>query len=77
MQILRKHKCQPRLPYLAKLSIKIDGETKIFLETYKFKQYLFTNLALHRILKTYRKYPQTEGGYIHQRKNKLLIISQQ
>jgi hypothetical protein len=30
IQILREHKCQPRLPYPAKLSITIDGETKIF-----------------------------------------------
>ena len=30
MQTLREHKCQPRLLYPAKLSITIDGETKIF-----------------------------------------------
>ena len=30
MQNLREHKCQPRLLYPAKLSITIDGETKIF-----------------------------------------------
>jgi hypothetical protein len=30
MQTLREHKCQPRLLYPAKLSINIDGETKIF-----------------------------------------------
>ena len=27
IQTLREHKCQPRLLYLAKLSITIDGET--------------------------------------------------
>jgi hypothetical protein len=32
MQTLRKHKCQPRLLYPAKLSITIDGETKVFHE---------------------------------------------
>ena len=30
IQILREHKCQPKLLYLAKLSVTIDGETKIF-----------------------------------------------
>jgi hypothetical protein len=30
IQTLRKHKCQPRLLYPAKLSIAIDGETKLF-----------------------------------------------
>jgi hypothetical protein len=29
IQILRDHKCQPRLLYPAKLSISIDGETKV------------------------------------------------
>ena len=33
---LRKHKCQPRLLYQAKLSITIDGETKIFHDKTKF-----------------------------------------
>jgi len=30
IQTLREHKCQPRLLYPAKLSINIDGDTKIF-----------------------------------------------
>ena len=50
MQTLREHKCQPRLLYPAKLSINIDGETKIFQDKTKFKQYLSTNPALQRIL---------------------------
>jgi hypothetical protein len=40
MQTLRVHKCQSRLLYPAKLSINIDGETKIFQDKTKFKQYL-------------------------------------
>jgi hypothetical protein len=36
IQTLREHKCQPRLLYPAKLSITIDGETKIFHEKTKF-----------------------------------------
>jgi hypothetical protein len=43
MQTLREHKCQPRLLYPTKLSIIIDGETKILHEKNKFTQYLSTN----------------------------------
>jgi hypothetical protein len=41
---------EPRLLYPAKLSITIDGETKIFHEKTKFIQYLSTNTALQRII---------------------------
>jgi hypothetical protein len=51
IQTLRKHKCQPRLLYPAKLSITIDGETKLFHDKTKFTQYLSTNPALQRIIK--------------------------
>jgi hypothetical protein len=57
MQTLREHKCQPRL-HPAKLSINIDGETKIFQDKTKFKQYVSTNPALQRILE--RKLQQKE-----------------
>jgi hypothetical protein len=50
IQTLRKHKCQPRLLYPAKLSITIDGETKVFHDKTKFTQYLSTNPALQRII---------------------------
>jgi hypothetical protein len=50
MQTLREHKCQSRLLYPAKLSINIDGETKIFQDKIKIKQYLSINPALQRIL---------------------------
>ena len=50
IQTLREHKCQPRLLYLAKLSIIIDGETKIFHDKTIFAQYLSTNPALQRII---------------------------
>ena len=51
IQTLREHKCQPRLIYTAKLSITIDGETKVFHNKTKFTQYLSTNPALQRIIK--------------------------
>jgi hypothetical protein len=35
-QTLREHKCQPRLLYPAKLSITIDGETRVFQDKTKF-----------------------------------------
>ena len=61
IQTLREHKCHPRLLYPAKLSINIDGETKIFHDKTKFTQYLSTNPALHRI--TDGKLQHKEGNY--------------
>jgi hypothetical protein len=49
MQTLREHKWKPRLLYPDKLSITIDGETKVFYDKTKFTQYLSTNPALQRI----------------------------
>jgi hypothetical protein len=51
MQTLREHKCQPRLLYSAKLSIIIEGETKVLHYKTNFTQYLSMNLALQRITK--------------------------
>jgi hypothetical protein len=51
IQTLREHKCQPRLLYPSKLSINIDGETKVFHDKTKFTQYLSTNPAFQKIIK--------------------------
>jgi hypothetical protein len=51
IQTIREHKYQPRLLYTAKLSITIDGETKVFHDKTKFTQYLSTNPSLQRIIK--------------------------
>jgi hypothetical protein len=61
IQTLREHKCQHRLLYPAKLSITIDGETKVFYDKTKFTQYLSSNPALQRIIKG--KLQQKEGNY--------------
>jgi hypothetical protein len=50
IQTIREYKCQPRLLCSAKLSITIDGETKIFHDKAKFTQYLSKNPALQRIV---------------------------
>jgi hypothetical protein len=50
IQTLRDHKCQPRLLYTAKLSISIDGDTKIFHDKTKITQYFSINPALQRII---------------------------
>jgi hypothetical protein len=50
IQTLREHKCQPRPLYQAKLTITIDGETKVFHNKTKFTHYLSTNPALQRII---------------------------
>jgi hypothetical protein len=47
IQTLREYKCQPRLVYPAKLSITIDGETKVFHDKTKFTQYLFIKPHKH------------------------------
>jgi hypothetical protein len=44
IQTLKEHKCQP------KLSITIQGETKIFHDKTKFMQYLYINPVLQRII---------------------------
>jgi hypothetical protein len=49
-QTLREHKCQTRLLYPTKLSILINGETKVFHDKNKFTQYLSMNLAFQGIL---------------------------
>jgi hypothetical protein len=56
IQTIREHKCQARLLYAAKLSITIDGETKIFHDKTKFTQYLSTDPFLQRIRKGKLKY---------------------
>jgi hypothetical protein len=50
IQTLREYKCQPRLLYPAKLSITIDGETKVFHDKTKFTHYFSTKPALQRII---------------------------
>jgi hypothetical protein len=51
LQTLREDKCQPRLLYPGKLSITIDGETKVFHDKTKFIQYHSIDPALQRIIK--------------------------
>jgi hypothetical protein len=61
IQILRELKCQPRLLHPAKLSITIDGETKIFHDKTKCTQYLPRNPALQRIID--ERLQHKEGNY--------------
>jgi hypothetical protein len=69
IQTLREHKRQPRLLYPAKLSITINGETKVFHDKTKFTQYLSTNPALQR------KTP-IQGQKLCPRKSKKAILQQ-
>jgi hypothetical protein len=46
IQKIKVHNFQHRLQYLAKFSITIDGETKVFHDKTKFTQYLSMNPAL-------------------------------
>jgi hypothetical protein len=61
LQILRDHKCQPRLLYPAKLSNTVHGETKIFLDKTKLTKYLSTYPAQQRIIDG--KLQRKEGNY--------------
>jgi hypothetical protein len=61
IQTLREHKCQPRILYPAKLSITIDGETKVFHYKTKFIQYLSKNPTLQKIRKG--KHQQKDRNY--------------
>ena len=49
------------MPAQAKLSITINGKTKVFHDNTKFIQYLSTNPALQRIIK--EKLQHNEGNY--------------
>jgi hypothetical protein len=68
MQSLTEQKCQPRLLYPAKLSIIIDGETKVFHDKTKFTQYLSKNPALQRIIKG--KLEDKDGNYTLEKSTK-------
>lgn len=50
LQTLKDHGCQSKLPYPRKLSIIIDGESKIFYNRIKFKQFQSTNLIQQKAL---------------------------
>jgi len=50
IQTLREHKCQPRVLYPGKLSINIDGKTRMCQYKTKFTHYLSTNPTLQRII---------------------------
>jgi hypothetical protein len=57
-----------KLLYLAKLSIIIDGETKVFYDKIKFTQYLSMNTALQRIIKG--KLEHKDGNYTPEKARK-------
>jgi hypothetical protein len=49
-QALNENNFKPRILYQAKLSLKIDGELKVFHDKQKLKQYMSTKLPLPKIL---------------------------
>jgi hypothetical protein len=72
-QTLSKHKFQPRLWYPAKLSVTIDGETKIFHD----KNQIYT-ITFHKSSPTKNNSWKTpiKGGKLNPRKGKKLIFQQ-
>jgi len=68
IQTIREQKYQSRLLYPLKPSITIEGETKIFHDKAKFKQYLSNNPELQRIIE---KNQHKEGNYTQEKAWKL------
>jgi hypothetical protein len=68
IRTLREHKCQPRLLYPAKLSITIDGETKVFHYKTKFTHNLSTNPALQRTITEKNQYK--DGNHVLEKARK-------
>jgi hypothetical protein len=68
IQTLREHKCQARLLYPAKLSITLDGETKVFHDRTKFTQFLSRISALQRIIMGKQQYK--DGNYTLEKSRK-------
>jgi hypothetical protein len=69
IQTLSEHKCQLRLLYPAKLSITIDGETKVFHDKNKFTHNLSRNPTLQRII-TERKKKYKDGNHVLEKARK-------
>ena len=68
IQTLREHKCKPRLLYPAKLSITIEGESKVFPDKTKFTHYLSTNPALQKIITEKKQYKDGDHALEQARK---------
>ena len=50
-KVLKGKNLQPRLPYLARISFKIDGEIKSFSDKQKLREFSTTKPALQQMLK--------------------------
>ena len=50
-KVLKRKNLQPRLPYLARISFKIDGEIKSFSDKQKLRKLSTTKPALQQMLK--------------------------
>ena len=74
IQTLREHKCQPRLLYPAKLSITIDGETKVFQDKKQICTLTFHESSLSK--NNNRKKITIQGQKPHPRKSKKVIPQQ-
>jgi hypothetical protein len=70
IQTLREHNCQPRLLHPAKLSITIDGETKVFHDKIKFTRYLSTNPAIQKIITEKKKKQYKDRNHILEKARK-------
>ena len=51
LKVLEGNNLQPRLPYPARISFKIEGEIKSFLDKQKLREFSTTKPALQQVLK--------------------------
>jgi hypothetical protein len=70
IQTLREHKRQPRLLYPIKLSITIDGKTKLLHNKTKLTHYLSTNPALQRIITERKKKQYNDRNHVLEKARK-------
>ena len=50
-KVLKGNNCQPRIPYLAKLTFKSKGKIKTFPDKQKLKGFIITKPSLQEMLK--------------------------
>jgi hypothetical protein len=69
-QALNKNNFNPRIPYPAKLSFKINEAIKIFYHKQKLKQYMATKPSLQKILQGVL-HTEDESKQNHERKSSI------
>ena len=51
VKVMKSKDLQPRLPYPAKLPLRVEGQIKCFPDKVKLKEFIITKPLLHEMLK--------------------------